>query len=254
MKSSDKTDRATLAALLVRARATGQALAAQDLAIPGDIDAAFDVQAEVAMLLGGAIAGWKVGLGPGSEPVAAPLTPLVDVEPGTAEFSWHHRLGIEVELAVRLSEDIGVPPARSWHRSELLSKIDSVRLGVELTGSRLVEASAAPFTLFLADSLGNAGYVLGPPLPFDIVDGVASGAVSLALSGATSWSGRAAHAQGDPLAPLLAFANSRSSRLCSLRTGQIVTTGALCGELRVPRPGRVDIHFHGHHVMGLKFS
>ena len=254
MSSWDRAAVVALAEALVAARKAGQRLATERLAIPPDTATAFAVQAEVAARLQTPVRGWKVAIGPGANPIAAPLHPLVDVASGQSGFPWHARTGLEVELAFRLSGDIDVLSGRPWSRDEILSKIDRVCLGVEIVGGRLVAGSSAPFALFLADSLDNAGYLLGPPPACDVLDRVARGAVSLSVSGSANWNGMASHANGDPLAPLLAVANSPETYLNVLRAGQIVTTGALCGALAVSGAGAVDIVFDATTRMQLRFG
>jgi 2-keto-4-pentenoate hydratase len=248
------TDTALLAKALVTARATGQRLATADLAIPPDLAAAFDVQTAVATLRGASVGGWKVGIGPDAAPLAAPLDPPRDVASRPVTIPWRDKIGIEVELAVRLATDIRARTQQPWTRSELLATIDAVLLGIEITGGRLADGNAAPFTLFVADSLDNAGYILGPRLPRESLDRVADGGVSLTVSGTASWSGVAVHALLDPLAPLLACANSEHSHLGGLRTGQIITTGALCGMLAVAEAGVVDILFDQTTTMRFAFA
>jgi 2-keto-4-pentenoate hydratase len=248
------TDTAALAKVLVAARAAGQQLATADLAIPPDLAAAFDVQTEIATLRGASVGGWKVGIGPGAVPIAAPLDPPRDIGSGPVAIPWRDKIGIEVELAVRLASDIRARPQRPWTRSELLATIDTVLLGVEITGGRLADGNAAPFTLFVADSLDNAGYVLGPDLPRESLDRVADGSVALIVTGPAPWSGVAAHALQDPLAPLLACANAEYSHLGGLRAGQIITTGALCGMLTVAEAGVVDILFDQTTTMRFAFT
>ena len=248
------TDTAALAKALVAARAAGQRLATADLAIPPDLAAAFAVQTEIATLRGASVGGWKVGIGPGATPIAAPLDPPRDVGLGAVTIPWRKKIGIEVEFAVRLATDIRARPQQPWTRSELLATIDSVLLGVEITGGRLADGNAAPFTLFVADSLDNAAYVLGPDLPRESLDRVADGRVPLTVTGIAPWSGVATHALKDPLAPLLACANAEHFPLGGLRAGQIITTGALCGMLPIARAGVVDILFDQITTMRFTFT
>lgn len=254
MKAWDRTAATALAETLIAARNTGQVLTTEDLVIPPDIAAALDVQAEVSSLMRAPVLGWKVAIGPGAEPIAAPVCPLANQLSGRDRFRWQQRSGIEVELAFRLSGDIGPRPDRQWNRDEILSKIDSISLGIEITGGRLLDGSSAPFPLFLADSLDNAGYLIGPRLEFEILGRVERGAVPLSIDGSARWNGMAAHANGDPLKPLLAVANSRMMHLGGLKAGQIVTTGALCGAVPVPRAGAIHVVFDATMEMSLAFG
>jgi 2-keto-4-pentenoate hydratase len=199
------------------------------------------------------VLGWKAGVRPDVGAVAAPLVPFIAGDGGEVRVPWHARLGVEVEIGFRLAHDIHVEPGRTWRRDDLLDHIDHALLGIELTGGRLADAGAAPFTLFVADSMENAGYVAGPPLGLAMLARVAQGAVSLSLRGPVQWDGIARHPQGDPLEPLLDFANARLLHLGGLKAGQIVTTGALCGLLPVSGPGHLDVCIDGAAAMRLTF-
>ena len=243
MNSWDRSKCVKLAERLAAARNTGELLATEELPIPPDVEAAFDVQAEVSALMQTPVLGWKVAIGPSAVPIAAPVGPVVDQPKDRAQFPWQPRTGIEVELACRLSGDVASRPDRPWSRDEIISKIDRVWLGVEITGGRLLDGSSAPFPLFLADALDNAGYLVGPRLQFDILDRVQRGAVSLSFDGVANWQVMATHANGDPLKPLLALANARKLHLGGLKARQIVTTGSLCGLIPVARSGTIHVTF-----------
>ena len=251
--SWNETDVAALAEALFAARATRQVLATRDLPPPPDVAAAFAVQAQVMALRGGTVQAWKVGVRPGLGAVAAPMAPFSHAEQGNVTLSWHDRIGIEVEVAFRLAEDIRVGAERPWTDDDLLARIDGVFLGIEVTGGRLADGNAAPAPLFVADCIDNDGYVLGPRLSPDIVGRVDSRSVPLVLRGPVQWDGVARHPTDDTLAPLLGFANARVSHLGGLRAGQIISTGALCGLLPVPLRGTVDVVFDGISMMRLEF-
>ena len=232
-----------LADMLLSARAEGRQLSCASVPVPADLDEAMRVQALVALALSADVSGWKVAM-PGSVAVAAPLFPLISAKTVSAtRIPWADRLGIEVELALKLNRDIPKSNDRLWTRAELLDCIEGVYLGIEPVGGRLKEGNDAPLPLYLADSLDNAGYIVGERLPPGIIDRVASGAVPIKISGCASWEGVAAHAHADPLHFLISYANAPIDHLGGLRAGQIVTIGSLCGGVPVLEPGAVRIEF-----------
>ena len=62
------------------------------------------------------------------------------------------------------------------------------------------------------------------------------------------------HPQGDPYAPLVAWANAQCDRLGGLRAGQIVTTGTLTPPRPVDRPCRVRATIEGVGDVALALS
>ena len=59
------------------------------------------------------------------------------------------------------------------------------------------------------------------------------------VTGVTIYDQPAVHGNGDPMTPFLAWANRQSDDLGSLKAGQIITTGSLCGGVLSPGKGEV---------------
>jgi 2-keto-4-pentenoate hydratase len=197
------------------------------------------------------IAGWKVAIGPGGRPVAAPLHPLIkDSRPF---LSWRPGIAIEVEFAVELGADLPCRLGENYSRDEIEAAVSSICLGVEIIDSRLIEGSNSPFELFLADSLANAGYVLGPRVPQELLTGD-SPVLTVSAGAQPIYVGQAHHPSGDPLAPLVAYANDPSDQLGGLRSGQVITTGSLCGVISLQAPTQIDITLNDVHVMQLDMA
>ena len=206
-----------LAELLARARATGQRIAAPPDALPKNAEEAYAVQAEVAELLGEAIAGWKVALTPHG-PAAAPIFASDVSRSGeVAAPPAAPIIGLEVEFAVRLA-----PDAAPHHVAEAF-------LGMELIGGRLEAPEAAPFSAVLADNLGNAGCMSGPTLA-DIPQLAKREAICrVAVDDIVVFDGSIRHANGDPLAPLEPCLAEIGAIRAKLAPGHFITTGSLCG-------------------------
>ena len=151
-------------------------------------------------------------------------------------FAWRPGMLVEVEIAVRLGAGLPPRPGRPYGRDEVAAAVAAVHLGVEIIDSRLVEGGAAPLPLFLADALGNGGYVLGPALAGLPDLAAAPPGIAIDLDGAALHAGTARHPNGDPLAPLVALAGWAGARH-GLAAGTVATTGSLCGVVALPRSG-----------------
>ncbi|MEY9834074.1 2-keto-4-pentenoate hydratase [Sinorhizobium fredii] len=187
--------------------------------------------------------------------VAGRLSPIAiaasDAPP--AVFHWREGLRVEAEIGVRLASSL--PPRQNgYSRDAVIAAIGAVHLGVEVLDSRVAEGGKAPFLLFLADRLGNAGYALGPELPRDLLHGAEGRPLDVSLGGATLFSGEAHHPAGDVLAWLVGWANERQRAEDTLAAGGIVTTGSLCGALDVASPGRLDVKLDGRWNLSVRFE
>ncbi|MND30364.1 hypothetical protein D3C80_208940 [compost metagenome] len=215
--------------------------------VPDDFETAMAVQSASAQVLEKPVKGWKLAIRPDGEAIGAPMFDCVRVdEANAASFPHDGTEGIEVEICFTLSADIPAATAGPLTRADLIGFIDKVHLGAELLRYRLVEKNQVPFPLFLADRLANHGFVIGPEVDKDIVDvfagngenlpqlTVTEGSVSLFDAGVK-------HPNGDPLAPLVAFANAAFNTGEMLKAGNVVTTGSLCGAIPSTLAGETHI-------------
>lgn len=233
---------AAFAEALLGARVDGEPIACTAYELPRDAAEGYAVQAFVARRLGMEVAGWKAALADGT-PVAAPLL-------GPLLHSGYRLTGdsdpdaVEVEIAFRLGRDL---PLRTggYAREDVVSAVDGVLVGIEIVASRLAEGATAPFPAFLADNLGNGGFVAGKPVPLASIDGLSDLRCRVSRDSTVIHDATGGHPAGDPLAPLLAWANAQSDALGGLRAGQIVTTGSLVGLVRCGRSGTLSAHIEG---------
>src|SRR5215468_8399130 len=158
-RSSQSTD--PLVKRLAAAQRSGKRVQLDPALEPRDLAAAYAAQARVAETLGADVAGWKVGIRPDGTPMAAPIyTHLVKASGAIWPIPADGPLVVEVELALRLDDDL--PPRETpYAREEVAEAIGEVLIGVELIHWRIATADPPPFLAFLADNLGNAGYVTG---------------------------------------------------------------------------------------------
>lgn len=230
-----------LATLLVAARRSNTLT--EGLPAPRSVADAMIVQAQVVKMLGEGIAGWKISLHPEFGPLQGALLASVTRPSGT---QWEFRApegicGIEVEIGLRLSRDL---PPGNYTREQVVAAISGMTIGIELVRSRL-KTFATPFLPFLADSLGNEGYVLGEAeLPFRALDLPSHGCI-VHLDDQVLYDAPCNPALGDPVDVLVKGANAQADRSGGLRAGQIITTGTLCGLVPVDRPGRMSAEVTG---------
>lgn len=237
---------AVFVAALVAARRSGTRLAVDPEIAPADIPAAFAVQTAVARALGAQVAGWKVGFAPDSDQAVA--APMFRDDFRGAGANWTlpatGPLIVEVEIAFRLARDLPRRP-KPYTREEILAAVDSTLIGLELIASRVGEAKNVPYPVFLADNIGNAGYVTGDAVrDFAALDLTAL-RCRLRLDGEIVHDAIGGHPQGDPVEPLRAWASCATDALSGLRAGQVVTTGSLTGVTRVHRAATLDADIEG---------
>lgn len=200
-----------------------------------DFEQAQEVQALTRRLLGEPCRVSKVAIDASGRAVAAPIygspTGPSGITLDLPERGW---LGLEVEIAVRLSRAI-TPTMAERGADAVREAIESFHVGVEIVGSRFDDRLAAGPNGPFADNMNSAGYVWSP-LPWTHgveVDGLP---ITVALNGETLWQGPGKLPFGDLLAPVLAYARSPLA-FDALAAGKLVTTGTLCGLVPLNEPG-----------------
>jgi 2-keto-4-pentenoate hydratase len=183
---------------------------------------------------------WKVTVSPQGQAVTAPLHPYVEVISG-ADIPWYPGLKFETEIAVRLGSDLPVRTGVPYSRTEVVEAISAVHLGAELLVSAVKESGSVSFLLFVADRLGNSGYVLGPKLEKSVVDTVGGTPLKVTHAARTIYDGPAQHPKGDVLTWLVDYANDGLRPETSLKAGALITTGTLSGAIELTEPGEIDI-------------
>jgi 2-keto-4-pentenoate hydratase len=206
-------------------------------ALPATVQEGMAVQTEVARQLGASVAGWKVGAGPERIPDGAPLYTHLVHENGASFLVRKSGLwGVEPEFGVRLKSDLPPRVHAPYTREEIAEAIGSVFAGIEIVASRLIDFKAAPYPAFLADNIGNAGYIVGREVEDWRGLDLSQLHATLTVGGETVHDAVGGHPYDDPLAPLLNYANAQCDGLGGLKAGQIVTTGSLCGLVAVSEP------------------
>jgi 2-keto-4-pentenoate hydratase len=229
------------AGLLAESRARGIPMRVQEAgALPPDLGAAMQVQGELARLLGEQVSGWKVAVGPGGTAVAAPLLRgSVHASGAAVPLLRDGTARIEVELALRLSRDV----PGEVRLEELGEFVSEILVGIEVLETRY--AGEAPFPVFMADNLGNGGYVIGSGVPFS-GDRISKNlCCTVKVDGSIVFDSACAHPNQDPLTPFFAAAAAPPRVLGGLKRGQIVTTGNLCGVIPISGPAQISAEVGG---------
>jgi 2-keto-4-pentenoate hydratase len=192
--------------------------------------------------MGASVAGWKVGFAADGTPVAGPLLDSVLVASPAALSLPARGYIVEIELAFRLTRDL---PVRAYTREEILDACGEALIGIELIRGRFGEPPAVPYAAFLADNLGNAGYVTGDAVsPFRSLD-LRSLRCRFEVGGKLVQEGSGGHPQGDAVEPLRAYASVQGDRLGGMKAGQVITTGSLTTPLRIEHAARIAASLEG---------
>ncbi|MDQ0322918.1 2-keto-4-pentenoate hydratase [Pararhizobium capsulatum DSM 1112] len=228
-----------LAQNLFLLRAGNRAEPTAEFQAPAGLAEAMEVQMALADLEGANHEAWKVAISPDGYAVAALLHPFLEAADSSLSMGANPKL--EVELAVRLGKRLPIR-AQPYVRAEILSAISDIFLGIELVSSAVEEGGKLSFPLFLADRLGNRGYVLGPPTGKELLNTVGELDLYIELNDKPLFDGRSHHPVDDPLTWLLGYANASGRAETSLKAGTVITTGSLCGAIPIAEPGRISVH------------
>lgn len=239
---TESFDPRALAAKLYSLRQAGKQEPTSAFPLPSDLHKAMEAQNFLKAEEEVASNAWKVTASPEGQPVTAPLHPYAEAVSG-ATIAWYPGLKFETEIAVRFGKDLPYRNGAPYGRAEVLEAISTAYLGAELLVSAVKESGAVSFLLFLADRLGNSGYVLGPSIAKSFIDTAASTPLKVTQGSRTIYDGLAKHPKGDVVTWLVDYANDPLRPEDSLKSGALVTTGTLSGAVELTEPGEIDIRF-----------
>ena len=241
----------SFAEALARANRSGELLPHDSIVPPADFAEAMAIQAASVALAGEAAGGWKVGFAADGAPMGGIMFASKMVASGAA---WPMPSGgavlIEVEIAVRLGRDLPHRPGNPYSRAEVEAAVSHVVAGIELLRSRMAEQPPPAFAAWLADRLGNLGYVTGAEIAFDPAMDLSALQCRMWVDGALAHDKLGGHPQNDPLAPLVAYANHGGG----FRAGQVVTTGSLIVPLRCEKPCLIEAEIAGIGKVALRLA
>jgi len=238
-----------LADSLYALREACRSQATAEFSLPQNLLTAMQAQQTLAAKEGVPGNAWKVAMSPDKHAVVAPLHPYVETS-RDAELPYLPGMKFEVEIAVRLGRSL---PIKSdlYSREEIYDAVSEAYLGAELLSSAIKEGGTLSFPLFVADRIGNRGYVLGPAVPKTLVDTVGEAELIVTQGDNPIYKGPAKHPVGDVLAWLVAYANDSARPGNSLKAGAIITTGALSGAMLLPGSGKVEVLLSKVHALNV---
>lgn len=257
------TDTATRAAeMLTTAWRDGSQIAE----LPGDLhpasrDAAYNIQDEMARLLGWEVVGWKMGMT--SAPTQrqfgadAPLPGRLFREvmyeaPATVAAGGLTKPIVEPEFAVRLSADLP-PRDAAYTRDEVAAATAAIHLAIEIASYRVAMPEVVPLRI-VADNGGSAGCVIGPEVAdWRSVDFLTV-PVALHIDGALAAPGLTGNARIDPVDVTAWLANDLSARGIGLTAGAYVLTGSATAPTRMDVGSEVVARFEGLGEVRLRFA
>ena len=220
-----------------------------DTLAPRTVDEAYAVQAALNTLLAGMlgpVAGYKIALTTAvmqqrvglHEPIAGAIfAKTIHQAPSTLHSTDHVRLGIDSEIAFQLGADLPADMA-PYSRASVADAVAAAMVAFEPFDDRLADVSkhSALALSLIADNVGNAGMVLGPPVSDWRKLDLAAAHGQLVMNGALMGEGRGRDVMGHPLEALVWLANLLATRGTSLTRGMVVTTGTLVA-LQFLKPG-----------------
>ncbi len=138
-----------------------------------------------------------------------------------AEF---RRVGVECEIAVRLSRDLpasGCP----YYLETVAPAVDAAMAAIELVDDRYVDYRSLDAWTLLADDFFQAGAILGPPVA--TLPDLESAVGRMTINGSAVGQGIGAHVMGHPLNALAWLADTMARHGEGLKAGQVVLTGSV---------------------------
>lgn len=206
---------------LVAARRAGQRVQLSPEETPRDFTEGFALQDAVAAQLGQRPIGWKL-LVPDGTVVFAPILASDEVPVGgTWRVHGGQPAGIEVEIAYRMGATV---PATAT-LEQVLDAVASAHVVFELCQSRLADPANVPRHVGLADSVSNAGVVVGDAIPGWRKKDMRQIPGRLNVDGKVHMEGKSV----DPVHILSLVPAALASRGKKLEAGQVIITGSLVG-------------------------
>ncbi len=235
-----------LADQLVQARRSRSYLVFGDAVSCPSAAEAYKVQAAVAQKIGAGAAGWKVGIGPDGVAMAAPVleTDLI-ADGGVFELSGDlTSVKVEAELALRLGRDLPPRPGKPYSTAEVLQAVSGVFCGIELVHTRFQNDADVDFATRLADNFAHGAYVPGQDSAKEGLE-LAQLRCVVERDGATVSDQFGGHPLGDPMIPVVAWANGQCDLLGGLKAGQFITTGTLIDPFAVSQSSALQARLDG---------
>ena len=203
---------------------------------PADIEAGYRVQEALVEVSGQKPVGYKIAASSKagqehlklSHPVYGRLLASQCMESGdNAKWIDHPMSVAELEFAFRFDRDVPVR-TEPYEMDQVMDYVGAMHIGIELPGSRFIDAAAAGIAQLIADNASANIYVLGPKVEGWRDIDIAAHKVKMIVDGEEKTKGQGADALGDPRLALTWIVNQLSQNGVTMQQGQLVTTG-VCG-------------------------
>lgn len=242
---------AAIARNFVSARRNAQPLANFPGSIPLDLDSAYLCQELAIEAWPDRLAGWKVGMIPpplralfGSARLAGAIFEA-GVRGGAGEVEFPVFVGgfaaVEAELVLRIAHDARDGKVE-WSEHEARALVDAMHIGIETAGSPLATINELGPTAIAADFGNNAGLILGPEVRDWAARPLESLSVVTRIDGAIVGRGEASFLPQGPIGALQFLAGQAARMGRPLKSGMLVSTGAITGvhEIALGQRGLAD--------------
>ena len=154
------------------------------------------------------------------------------------------RVGVECEIAVRLSRDLPASAA-PFTQQTVADAIDAYRPAIEIVDDRYVKWETMGAPTLVADDFFAAGCVLGLPVARAAAPDLLAVTGRAIINGEVVGQGSGADVLGHPHNALAWLANHLATEGRGLRAGQIVLTGSLVKTVWLKAGDRVVMELDG---------
>ncbi|MEC9346838.1 MAG: fumarylacetoacetate hydrolase family protein [Pseudomonadota bacterium] len=166
--------------------------------------------------------------------------------PARVKSRLYGRLGVECEVAVRLSRDLA-PSDEPYTEAEIIAAVDCVSAAFEIVDDRHADYHGLSAFDLVADNAWNAGIVIGEPVQLEDWGSLSTATASLVVDGEKVGEGVGSDAMGHPFNGLLTLANELTAHGITLKQGEWVLTGAV---IRTQFPDVGSELVYSHDVLG----
>jgi 2-keto-4-pentenoate hydratase len=168
-------------------------------------------------------------------------------------FGDYVRVGVECEIAVRLSRDLA-PGEAPYTAERVVEAIEAYHPAIEIVDDRYVKWETAGAPTLVADDFFAAGCVLGAPVPRSAAPDLLTVTGRAIVNGTELSRGTGADVLGHPHNALAWLANHLAAEGRGLHAGQIVLTGSLVKTLWLQAGDRVLMKLDGLGDVSVDFS
>jgi 2-oxo-3-hexenedioate decarboxylase/2-keto-4-pentenoate hydratase len=163
------------------------------------------------------------------------------------------RVGVECEIAVRLSRDLA-PTGTAFTADTVAEAIDAYHPAIEIVDNRYADWRSIGAPTLVADDFFAAGCVLGKPVSRAAAPDLLAVTGTAFINGVEFGQGTGADVLGHPHAALAWLANHLAAGRKSLRAGQIVLTGSLVQTVWLNAGDKVVMEMSGLGSVAAEFA